>query len=275
MSTAIKKGNKSLHCLMTKKENDRCPYCLCTKLRPKGWNSKRTKKRLKCDGCKRHLVCGGKSWFVSDSQIELVDALLLERLSLRGICRVVKISLCWLMKYMAGLYESQPDNLNYRIPTNPQINLQLIDCELDEMWSFVHRKKNKKWIWIAQCRKTRQVVAFHVGDRSRDSAKELWKKIPSELRKRGYFYSDDWDAYKGIFPKERHKYSQIKKDTNHLERLNNTIRQRVSRLVRKTLSFSKKLENHIGAIKYFFCNYNLEQQYKWDKYEFKKKSAHL
>ena len=32
--------------------------------------------------------------------------------------------------------------------------------------------------------------------------------------------------------------------------------QRVSRLVRKTLSFSKKLTHHIGAIKYFICHYN-------------------
>jgi IS1 family transposase len=35
--------------------------------------------------------------------------------------------------------------------------------------------------------------------------------------------------------------------TSYIERLNNTLRQRVARLVRKTLSFSKKLENHIGA----------------------------
>jgi hypothetical protein len=41
------------------------------------------------------------------------------------------------------------------------------------------------------------------------------------------------------------------------ERLNNTLRQRLSRLVRETLSFSKKLANHIGAIKYFICHYNL------------------
>jgi IS1 family transposase len=34
-------------------------------------------------------------------------------------------------------------------------------------------------------------------------------------------------------------------------RLNNTLRQRISRLVRKTLSFSKKRENHIGAIWFF------------------------
>ena len=45
--------------------------------------------------------------------------------------------------------------------------------------------------------------------------------------------------------------------TNHLERFNNTLRQRVSRLVRATLAFSKKVENHIGAIRYFICHYNL------------------
>ena len=47
--------------------------------------------------------------------------------------------------------------------------------------------------------------------------------------------------------------------TNHLERFNNTLRQRVSRLVRETLSFAKKLANHIGAIKFFLCHYNLEK----------------
>jgi hypothetical protein len=40
------------------------------------------------------------------------------------------------------------------------------------------------------------------------------------------------------------------------ERFNNTLRQRVGRLVRKTLSFSKKLRNHIGAIWYFVHHYN-------------------
>lgn len=35
-----------------------------------------------------------------------------------------------------------------------------------------------------------------------------------------------------------------------------TIRQRCSRLVRKALSFSKKIENHISVIKMFICDYN-------------------
>ncbi|OQX07195.1 MAG: hypothetical protein BWK80_49795, partial [Desulfobacteraceae bacterium IS3] len=42
----------------------------------------------------------------------------------------------------------------------------------------------------------------------------------------------------------------------HIERFNNTVRQRISRFVRKTLSFSKKLENHIGAILLFIHHYN-------------------
>ncbi|MGF1575240.1 MAG: IS1 family transposase, partial [Cyanophyceae cyanobacterium] len=44
--------------------------------------------------------------------------------------------------------------------------------------------------------------------------------------------------------------------TSLIERLNNTLRQRIGRLVRKSLSFSKKLENHIGMIFNFLHHYN-------------------
>ncbi len=36
--------------------------------------------------------------------------------------------------------------------------------------------------------------------------------------------------------------------SNYIERFNNNLRQRTGRLVRETLSFSKLLDNHIGAI---------------------------
>lgn len=44
---------------------------------------------------------------------------------------------------------------------------------------------------------------------------------------------------------------------NPLERFNSTMRQRVSRLVRKTLSFSKKQTNHTGAICNFIHHHNI------------------
>ena len=67
-------------------------------------------------------------------------------------------------------------------------------------------------------------------------------------------------VYQGVIPAAQHRAITKKaRKTNHIERFNNTLRQRVSRLVRETLSFSKKLAHHIGAIKYFICNYNLEK----------------
>ncbi|MEG4390824.1 IS1 family transposase, partial [Microcoleus sp. N9_A2] len=59
------------------------------------------------------------------------------------------------------------------------------------------------------------------------------------------------------FPQKR--YKAVGKETgltNYIERFNNTRRQRISRFVRKTLSFSKKLSNHIGAIWYCIHEYN-------------------
>jgi insertion element IS1 protein InsB len=45
--------------------------------------------------------------------------------------------------------------------------------DLDGLWSFVYKKKNKVWIWIALCRKTRQVVSRAIGDRSKETGAKL------------------------------------------------------------------------------------------------------
>ena len=132
-----------------------------------------------------------------------------------------------------------------------------LKSQADEMWSFVGKKSNKQWIWIALDTHTRQIIAFHVGDRGRDSAKELWEKIPHIYKQHATFYTDKWDAYVGIIPHKQHQIVDKQSGkTSYIERFNCTMRQRISRLVRKSLSFSKKLENHIGAIKYFICHYN-------------------
>ena len=125
------------------------------------------------------------------------------------------------------------------------------------MWSFVACKANKQWIWIALDADTREVVALVVGDRSENSAQALWQALPQEYRDQAICYTDEWEAYAAVIPPDQHR--SVKKDsgkTNHIERFNCTLRQRVSRLVRKTLSFSKSLDNHIGAIWYFVHHYN-------------------
>jgi insertion element IS1 protein InsB len=102
----------------------------------------------------------------------------------------------------------------------------------------------------------RQIVGFHVGGRSEEDAKALFDKVPMVLRESATFFTDFWQSYNFLEPEKHIAAGKEKGYTNHIERFNNTLRQRCSRLVRKTLAFSKKLENHIGAIKYFICHYN-------------------
>ena len=139
-----------------------------------------------------------------------------------------------------------------------------IQC--DELWSFVDHKGNKQWVWLALDSKTREIVGVYIGgqlrwlakrDRDEKAARKLWDSLPSVYRQCAVAYTDFWAAYGIVLPKKRHKaVGKETGKTSYIERFNNTLRQRVSRLVRKTLSFSKSLENHIDAIWYFVHYYN-------------------
>lgn len=132
-----------------------------------------------------------------------------------------------------------------------------LTIQCDEIWSFVGNKKHKQWIWLALDIETKEIVGVYIGERSCQGAEGLWQSLPPLYRQCAVCYTDFWSAYDQIFPQSRHiAVNKTSGKTNGIERFNCTLRQRVSRLVRKTLSFSKKLENHIGAIWYFIHRYN-------------------
>lgn len=136
-----------------------------------------------------------------------------------------------------------------------------LTIQCDEMWSFVNDKGNKQWIWLALDVTTREIVGVYVGPRSEQGARQLWHSLPGVYRQCAVTYTDFWDAYGCVFPKKRHHaVGKETGKTSYIERFNCTMRQRVSRLVRKTLSFSKKLDNHIGAIWMFIHHYNASLQ---------------
>jgi IS1 family transposase len=128
--------------------------------------------------------------------------------------------------------------------------------ELDELWSFVLKRANKRWVWIALCRATRQVVADVIGDRSRATCQKLWEQVPAVYR-RAHCYSDFWEAYQGVIPTQQH--TAVGKETGltaHVERWNNTLRQRLGRFVRKSLSFSKSDAMHEICLRLFLHDYH-------------------
>ncbi len=129
--------------------------------------------------------------------------------------------------------------------------------ELDEVWSFIYQRVDQIWLWTALCRGTHQIVAFVTGDHSQETCVKLWEMIPLEYRQ-CHTFSDFWQAYAAVFPEETHRsVGKETGETNHMERWNNTLRQRLSRFVRETLSFSKKFWWHDKVTHWFIVTYNL------------------
>jgi IS1 family transposase len=127
--------------------------------------------------------------------------------------------------------------------------------ELDEMWSFVQSKANPRWLWVALNRRTRQVAAWVLGDRSEETCQRLWGQLPTAYRELTTV-SDFWKAYRAVFVDDHLMADKSFGETAHVERFNNTVRQRLGRYVRKTLSFSKSDEMHEASTKVFMDQYN-------------------
>ena len=125
------------------------------------------------------------------------------------------------------------------------------------MWSFVWEHWQKRWIWTARCRRTRQIIAYAIGDRSQMTCQLLWNRIPASY-KGCQSFSDLWHAYQLVFPPETHQcIGKGERQTYHMERWYNTLRQSCARFVRKTLSFSKSNIMHEIVTRLFIIRHNL------------------
>ena len=228
-----------------------CPTCGSHDISKNGM-TRRGKQNYKCRDCGRQFV-EDPQWKPKDKDtFGLVELLLLEKIPLAGIARVAQVSDSWLQDYANAAYAKVAKTATVLPKAKGKLTVQM-----DELWSFVDAKGNKQWVWLAIDALTREIIGCYIGDRSRASARQLWRSLPGVYRQCAKVYTDHWEAYETVIPSKRH--FAVDKDsglTSYIERLNNTLRQRVSRLVRKTLSFSKKLENHIGAIWTFIHEYN-------------------
>jgi insertion element IS1 protein InsB len=71
-----------------------------------------------------------------------------------------------------------------------------------------------------------------------------------------------WEAYQRVIPQGQHEATGKQEgETSHVERWINTLRQRLSRFVRRTLSFSKSHQmHHYCCLRLFIYRYNLERR---------------
>jgi insertion element IS1 protein InsB len=230
-----------------------CRSCGSTNIIRNGRN-KCGNEQYHCKECGVYRVLRPKERY-SEAQRQQILRAYRERMSLRGLQRVFGVwrrtVLRWLERYVA------------RLPRLPQTLLpaQAEDVlEMDELMTFVSEKWFKRWLWTAQCRRTRQIVAFAIGDRSQDTGKLAWQTVPIDYRTCPV-YTDHWDAYAQFLPSDQHhpcdKGSGL---TAHQERWYNTLRQWLGRYTRRSLSFSKE-DRFLALVTYWFIlEHNLRIQ---------------
>ena len=90
-----------------------CPQCRSSQINRYG-HTHYQKQNHQCLECGRQFVAD--SQFINDETKELIKRLLLERLSLSGICRATGVSLRWLLTFIAALYATLPDDLFVQSP---------------------------------------------------------------------------------------------------------------------------------------------------------------
>jgi hypothetical protein len=121
-----------------------CPQCALSHAKKNG-HTHYGKQNYQCLRCGRQFVADSQR--IDPATRALIKKLLLERLPLRGICRVLDISLAWLLNFIAEVYDQLPDDL-YVQPASPgrRLHLLWLKAEADELWSFVGSKANKQWV---------------------------------------------------------------------------------------------------------------------------------
>jgi transposase-like protein len=87
-----------------------CPKCNSNNIVKNGCTHG-GKQRFKCQDCGRQFVENPTRQPIDNSKRELIDKLLLERVSLRAITRVTGVSLRWLQYYVNQKYYQVPKNV--------------------------------------------------------------------------------------------------------------------------------------------------------------------
>jgi insertion element IS1 protein InsB len=123
--------------------------------------------------------------------------------------------------------------------------------ELDEMWSYVGKKAEPRWLCHAIDHHSGTVLAY-VFRRRKDA---VFLELQDLLKPFGItrFYTDGWGAYTRYIDQAQHHVG--KENTQRIESKHINLRTRIKRLVRRTICFSKTTTMHDLVIGLFINRY--------------------
>ncbi|WP_259083434.1 IS1 family transposase [Salinibacter ruber] len=215
------------------KETHECRECGSSNIVKNG-HSASGSQQYHCKDCGAHKVLDPEPRGYSEEEKDLVYRAYRERGSKRAISRIFGISRNTLTRWLKKGRES--DSVAKGLQSAEENDV----LELDECWTYVRKRSNKRWLWVALCPQARQVVAFVIGDRSAKTCARLWSRIPEEYRQ-GRSFSDFWKSYRPVF-EEDETHRQVGKSSGemaHVERFFGRLRQKLARYVRRTRAASE------------------------------------
>ena len=126
--------------------------------------------------------------------------------------------------------------LNVLPPDEVDVVIQRVEeAEVDEMWSYVGKKREPRWLWHAIDHHTGKVLA-HVFGRRQDHVFLQLKGLLEPFGIRRYD-TDYWGAYTRHLDPAEHQPG--KWNMQQIERKHLTLRTRIKRLTRKTISCTR------------------------------------
>ena len=236
----------------------RCPHCHSEQVVKRG-KTRRGTQRYLC----QNTVCATESFLLiyrnrgclPEVKHTIID-MSLNASGIRDTARVLQIRtdtvLSELKKKETALESVNTAFLRTLDPDDIAVDIERAgEAEMDEMWSFVGKKGNPRWLWHAIDHHTGAVLAYVFGRRK----DEVFLQLKALLEPFGLtrFYTDHWGAYTRHLDADVHR--QGKRNTQKIERKHLTLRTRIKRLIRKTICFSKTTQMHDIVIGLFVNRY--------------------
>jgi len=185
------------------------------------------KQRFLCRSCNRSFVAFYSYTAYRKGTNKAIIVHLKEGCGIRSIGRLLMIGKSTVLRRII--------RIAFKI-MRPQISFGQT-YELDELCTYIKRKEKQCWIVYALRRNTKEVIDFTVGNRSIATLKKVTDTLLLSGAKK--IYTDKLKQYTTLLPKSLHRTTLH--GTNHIERMNLTLRTHLKRLSRRTICYSKSI----------------------------------
>ena len=214
-----------------------CPKCKSKDIIKNGF-TKNKKQQYICKSCGKRCIEYYSNLAYKSTINQNIIQFTKEGLGIRSTARLLKISTTTLLKIIISIAATIAQPFISKGKT----------YEVDEMCTYIRHKRNFSWIVLAFERETKRVVTFSVGKRTNKTLNLVLNTLKLSVAKK--IFTDGLKNYRYLIEEKLHSVKRF--GTNHIERLNLTLRTHLKRLNRRTICFSRSWVVLIAVLKIYF-----------------------